>query len=205
VLDADADRGDLELWLIYTRVDAEDRSPMLSRRAALASLAGLIAAGGVPWAELAQAGPPAAGDPLASVNAIYARVIKGKGDLGGTFVIDRPTRSKYLSKALILLWDKADAATPKGDVGPVDFDPVTNSQDPDVASFTANAEKQGAASATIAVTLKSHREPRSNAADDVIRYDFVRDGAQWRIDDIRGATDGKPWSVRTLLSESLKQ
>ncbi len=36
---------------------------------------------------------------------------------------------------------------------PVDFDPVTNSQDPDVKSFKVIAEKQDAAKATIAVTL----------------------------------------------------
>jgi hypothetical protein len=30
---------------------------------------------------------------------------------------------------MIALWAKADAPTPKGDVGPIDFDPVTNSQE----------------------------------------------------------------------------
>lgn len=177
---------------------------MLTRRAAVALLMINVAAGSVPAAARAQARLPAAGDPLSVVNAIYARVTKGNGDGGGTFVIDKPTRAKYLSRPLIKLWDKADAATPKGDVGPVDFDPATNSQDPDVASFTATAETQDASAATIAVTLKSHRESRQDPADDVIRYDFIRDGALWRIDDIRGAIDGKPWSVRTMLSDSLK-
>jgi hypothetical protein len=45
------------------------------------------------------------------------------------------------------------------------------------------------------------RVPSSTAS---IRYDFVRDGAQWKIDDIRGAEDSKPWSIREMLNESLK-
>jgi hypothetical protein len=108
-------------------------------------------------------------DPVAIVNAIYARVAKGKGD---------------------------------GD--PLGFDPVTNSQDPDVKSFKVVVEKAGADKATVAVTLTAHHSPRKNRADDVVRYDFVREGGGWKIDDFRGAVDGKPWSVRQLLVNYLK-
>jgi hypothetical protein len=148
----------------------------------------------------------AADDPAGILTAIYTRVAKGKGDGGGTFVIQtKASRTKYLSNALVALWAKADARTRKGDGGPVDFDPVTNSQDPDVKSFKLVAEKQGADKATIAVTIESHqREARANPADNTIRYDFVREAGQWKIDDIKGAVDGGPWSVRALLVDSLK-
>ena len=87
----------------------------------------------------------------------------------------------------------------------MDFDPVTNSQDPDVKSFKVAAEKQEAGKATIAVTIESHqREARANPADKTIRYDFVQEAGQWKIDDIKGAVDGSPWSVRALLAASLK-
>ena len=148
----------------------------------------------------------AADDPAGILTAIYTRVARGKGDGGGTFVIQtKASRTKYLSNALVALWAKADARTRKGDGGPVDFDPVTNSQDPDVKSFKLVAEKQGADKATIAVTIESHqREARANPADNTIRYDFVREAGQWKIDDIKGAVDGGPWSVRALLVDSLK-
>jgi hypothetical protein len=152
----------------------------------------------------ALADPPTPNDPVAIINAIYARAAKGKGDGGGAFVIEnKSAKAKYLSKPLIALWAKADAHTPKGDVGPVDFDPVTNSQEPDVKSFTVNPEKQDAGTAVIAVTIAGNNAPRANAADAVIRYDFVRDGGHWKIDDIRGAADGKPWSIRSMLNDSL--
>jgi hypothetical protein len=148
----------------------------------------------------------AADDPAGILTAIYTRVTKGKGDGGGTFVIQtKASRTKYLSSALVALWAKADARTRKGDGGPVGFDPVTNSQDPDVKAFKLAAEKQAADKATVAVTLESHqRRARANPADKTIRYDFVHEAGQWKIDDIKGAVDGSPWSVRALLVDSLK-
>jgi hypothetical protein len=146
----------------------------------------------------------AADDPAGILTAIYTRVAKGKGDGGGTFVIEnKAAKAKYLSKSLIALWAKADAR--KGDGGPVGFDPVTNSQDPDVKSFKVAAEKQEADKVTVAVTIESHqRDSRAKAADKTIRYDFVHEAGGWKIDDIKGAVDGSPWSIRTLLVDSLK-
>jgi hypothetical protein len=173
---------------------------MVSRRELILSAAAALLAPVLPRHAAA------ADDPAGILTAIYTRVAKGKGDGGGTFVIQtKASRTKYLSNALVALWAKADARTRKGDGGPVDFDPVTNSQDPDVKSFKVVAEKQGADKATIAVTIESHqREARANPADNTIRYDFVREAGQWKIDDIKGAVDGGPWSVRALLVDSLK-
>jgi hypothetical protein len=173
---------------------------MITRRAL--TLTGLSAFAVSPFA---LAAPPAASDPVAIVNAIYARAAKGKGDGGGAFIIEsKAAKAKYLSKALVALWAKADAHTPKGDVGPVDFDPVTNSQEPDVKSFSVIAEKLEADKAVIAVTIAGHGAAREKAADNTIRYNFVRDGGQWKIDDISGASDGEPWSIRSMLADSLK-
>jgi hypothetical protein len=91
------------------------------------------------------------------------------------------------------------------DVGPVDFDPVTNSQEPDVKSFTMTTENFNSERATIAVTLTGHDAPRPKPANAIVRYDFVLEGTQWRIDDIRGASDGKPWSIRSMLTDSLNK
>jgi Protein of unknown function (DUF3828) len=175
---------------------------MISRRALM--LTGLATS--LVVARPALAAPPSPNDPLAIVNAIYVRAAKGKGDSGGAFVLEnKAAKAKYLSKSLIDLWAKADAHTPKGDVGPVDFDPVTNSQEPDVKSFSAIAEKQDASSAVIAVTLAGHGKPPTKPADAIIRYHFVRDGAQWKIDDISGASDGEAWSIRDMLKDSPKE
>lgn len=149
---------------------------------------------------------PSSFDPPGIVTSIYTRAAKGDGESGGAFVTQgKAARAKYLSKSLIALWAKADAHTPDGDVGPIDFDPITNSQAPSVKSFVVTPEKLDSGTATIAAKMtRGYEKPDANPADEVVRYDFVRDGGHWKIDDIRGAVDGKPWSVRALLTNSLK-
>jgi hypothetical protein len=166
-----------------------------------APLAGAIA----PRARAAQPSVSASqNDPVAILSAIYARVAKGKGNSGGGFVIeDKAAKAKYLSKSLVDLWARADANTKKGDVGPVDFDPVTNSDEPDVKSFKLAAEKLETDSALIAVTITG-RTARAKPSDEIIRYKFVREDGKWKIDDISGTVDGDAWSIRDILSESLK-
>lgn len=170
---------------------------MLTRRSliAVSLLAGIRPA-------LAQTPTPA--DPAAILTAIYTRAAKGKGDGGGAFVIEnKAAKAKYLSKALVALWAKADARTPKGDVGPIDFDPVTNSQEPDVKSFKVDAEKTEVDNATLAVTITGHRNDRK-PADQIVHYDFVREANSWKIDDIKGSSEGEAWSIRKMLTDALK-
>jgi Protein of unknown function (DUF3828) len=164
---------------------------------------GLVAGAIAPRAHAAQ--PPASqSDPVAILTAIYTRVAKGKGNSGGGFVIeDKAAKAKYLSKSLIDLWARADANTKKGDAGPIDFDPVTNSDEPDVKSFKVAAEKLETDSALIAVTITG-RTARSKPSDEIIRYKFVREDGKWKIDDISGTVDGEAWSLRDILAESLR-
>ena len=172
---------------------------MLTRRSfVVASLLATISAAG------AQTPAPAPSGPVAILTAIYTRAAKGKGDGGGAFIIEtKAAKAKYLTKSLVALWAKADAHTPKGDVGPVDFDPVTNSQEPDVKSFKIDPEKQDADKASLAVTITGYRNDRK-PSDQVVRYDFVREAGGWKIDDIKGSSDGEAWSIRKMLTDSLK-
>ena len=171
---------------------------MVTRRKLILSGATGLLAAALPHASLA------ADDPAGIVTAIYTRAAKGKGDGGGGLIENKAARAKYLSKSLVALWAKADARTPKGDVGPVDFDPVTNSQDPDVKSFKVVAEKQEADKATITVTIDGYQGPRPKPTDQTMRYDLVREAGLWKIDDIKGSGDGEPWSIHGMLAASLK-
>jgi hypothetical protein len=176
---------------------------MLTRRELMLSGAADLLATAVAQPVLAAATAP--DDPAGIITSIYTRAAKGKGDGGGAFIIEnKAAKAKYLSKSLVELWAKADAHTPKGDVGPVDFDPVTNSQEPDVKSFKVVAEKMEADKAVIAVTFTGRNTPPRKPADRTVRYDFVREAGNWKIDDIKGASDGAPWSIREMHATSLK-
>jgi Protein of unknown function (DUF3828) len=190
--------------LVYKQGLTDLRISMINRRAfVLTGMAGLFADA---VSRRALAAPASPNDPVAIVNAIYARAAKGKGDGGGAFIIEsKAAKAKYLSKSLVELWAKADDHTPKGDVGPIDFDPVTNSQEPDVKSFKVVVEKLDADKAVVAVTIAGRGTPRAKTADNLIRYNFVRDDGKWKIDDISGTSDGEAWSIRDMLTESLKE
>jgi Protein of unknown function (DUF3828) len=176
---------------------------MITRRELISSVAAGLLAATLP--HRASAAPPSPTDPTGILTAIYTRAAKGKGDGGGAFIIEnKAAKARYLSKSLVALWAKADAHTPKGDVGPIDFDPVTNSQEPDVKSFNVATEKQEADKAILTVTIEGCNAPARKQADRTIRYELVRDGAEWKIDDIRGTSDGEPWSIRGMLAVSLK-
>ena len=140
------------------------------------------------------------------MTAIYTRAAKGKGDGGGKFVIEnKAAKAKYLSKSLVALWAKADARTRKGDSGPFDFDPVTNSQDPDVKSFKVAAEKQEADKATVAVTIEGHQaRPAPTRPTRPSATTLSGRPASGRSTTSRAAVDGSPWSVRAMLAASLK-
>ncbi|HEY0908985.1 MAG TPA: DUF3828 domain-containing protein, partial [Bradyrhizobium sp.] len=75
---------------------------MINRRALISTgIAGLLAS---VTARSALAGPASPDDPVAILNAIYTRAAKGKGDGGGSFVIEsKAAKAKYLSKSLIAL------------------------------------------------------------------------------------------------------
>jgi hypothetical protein len=190
--------------LLYKQAIIDLRPAMLTRRSLVLTGFTVLVAGAA-LNPAAAAPPPAPVDPVAILTAIYARVAKGKGDSGGGFVIENPAaKAKYFSKSLVDLWARADDSTPKGDIGPIDFDLVTNSQEPDVKSFKVVAEKLEADNAVIVVTLTS-RSPRPKPSDNTIRYNFVKDAGQWKIDDISSTLDGEAWSLRDILTESLKQ
>jgi hypothetical protein len=82
--------------------------------------------------------------------------------------------------------------------------PVTNSQEPDVKSFKVDTEKLEADKATITVTIAGHRNDRK-PADQIARYVLLREVNSWKIDDIKGASDGQAWSIRRMSTDSLKR
>ncbi|MGY4308582.1 hypothetical protein ACVIJ6_005825 [Bradyrhizobium sp. USDA 4369] len=68
---------------------------MIDRRLLLLGLASVLAASPL------RAQTSAANDPASIVSAIYTRAAKGKGEDGGTFVIEtKAARAKYLSRSL---------------------------------------------------------------------------------------------------------
>ncbi len=144
-------------------------------------------------------------DPVAIVNGIYQRAMKDFDGRVVTLSFAKGDRKYNFSAELVAAWEKLDARpkVSEDDIGPIDFDPVTNSQGAAVKSFKVAAEKQDEAATTLAVTVEI-AEAREAPDDKVIRYEFVREDGRWKIDDMRGSAKGKPWSIKQLLSKPVR-
>jgi hypothetical protein len=167
---------------------SNDEFLLRGRRAFLASGVGLILSGSVAFAAGAR-------DPLATIQAIYRLAVRGKGPSW----IDKGDRPRDLSTSLVALWAKTDLKLVAGDEGPVDFDLVADTNGLTLTGFSAKTEKQTADAATVAVTL-AYKEKNPRPEPLVVRYDLVREGGQWKIDEIRSSN----WSARGMLNDFLK-
>ena len=127
-------------------------------------------------------------DPLSILTDIYRRAVAqtnpGPARLAPNWLSSMADRERYLSKSLLSLWARSDAAVEPGTVGAIDFDVITGTQDsPPLKGFSLATESQNEKSAIVAVTLSF---PLGSFDSSVIRYDFVRENEQWKIDEIRG-------------------
>ncbi len=187
---------------------------MIDRRHLLGSLALVALAPGAALAQTAApkpaapaavpaapkpAAPAAPADPKAFVEAIYKKISAGKGDSGGQpFWVDGKVRPKTFSKSLVAAWKKAEAAVPKGEVGPLDFDPFTSSQDPMVKKVSVTLLSSQGGKAEVAVKVYS---PEAIAADEpvVIHIQLVEEAGAWKIDDMVDQSPSNGWRLRDFM------
>lgn len=157
-------------------------------RACLAALLLLVA---LPSAQAAEASP------ADMLRGIYREAVKGTT----SDWLEPKRRANYLSKSLLALWAKSDAKkVPKGEVGAIDFDITTDTNALELQSFDIKVTSESANAAVLAVKLNYRKPYYRPGPPAVVTYDFIREGAAWRVDNIR--TPG--WSVRSMLTEWLK-
>jgi len=157
------------------------------RRSTIALL--LAAAAAIPTAA------PAAGEssPADVTTAIYHIYAGPKGDYQ-TGNLDDKRVVVYLSKSLRAALKAMDARSKKLNEPILDFDPVTDSQDPQVEKLSIAPEGDAAAVATFSSGDVKH----------LVRYSFVREGDAWKVDDISGGAGGDTWDLRDVIKPPKK-
>jgi hypothetical protein len=151
----------------------------------------LLAAAAVaaPGAALA-AGESSPADVTTAIYHIYAGP---KGDYQ-TGNLDDKRVAVYLSKSLRAALKAMDARSQKLNEPILDFDPVTDSQDPQVEKLTIAPEGDAAAVATFYSGDVKHD----------VRYSFVREGEAWKVDDISGGAGDDKWDLRDIIKPGKK-
>ena len=166
---------------------------MVSRRLVLAAVLAVLAA-----PALAQP----AETPEAFLAAIYGRVCAGDGTAGGAAFTDRKGRARVFVKDLVKIWDKADAEAEKtGEIGPIEFDPFTDSQDPEVRRFAVQSLEAGADRARLAVSLFRDRKAKAGEKPQtVLEFTLAREAGGWRIADIARKGGEMPWTLVEIFA-----
>lgn len=165
---------------------------MLSRRHILRSAAVLAVSSLV--VDLAMAEEPTA---EAHLSGLYKKLAAGKGDSGGQmYWVEPKDRVKWFSAGVVKLWAEAEkrAKSRGDDLGPIDFDPFTNSQDPQIKTFKIEKLDAVAPVTKLRVTLAGYP-----AGDGILVFDLVQEKG-WKIDDIQGSAGGDRWSLKEILS-----
>ena len=143
-----------------------------------------VVAVALPSAALA-AGESSPADVTTAIYRIYAGP---KGDYRNGNLDDKRV-AVYLSKSLRAALKAMDARSKKLNEPILDFDPVTNSQDPQVEKLTIAAEGDAAAIATFFSGDVKH----------VVRYSFVREDGAWKVDDISGGAGDETFDLRDVI------
>ena len=140
--------------------------------------------------------PAAATSPRDIVVEIY-RISAGKDGKyhGPSAFADKGVRSRYFAKSLVAAITKMEARSKQKNEPILDFDPVTNSQDPDVKDLAITVESEAAAMVVVAARFLSFDETEPS----IVRYDFVKEGGAWKIDDMHGEHGKDKWSLRDII------
>ncbi len=108
---------------------------------------------------------------------------------------DDTLKARYLSKRLRDAVADMEKRTPEGDVPNLDFDVVSDSQDPDVRDLKISTESESAERAVVAADFLSHDEKERT----VLRYELAREGGAWVIDDV-SASGKSHWRISEIIA-----
>lgn len=111
--------------------------------------------------------------PRTVVVTLYRVHSKGEGH-----VFDREGVTKlgrYFDRTLAAMLRKEILGTPSGEVGNLDFDPLFNAQDLDLADFKVGGQKVAGSSAFVTVSFRNNKQPVK------IVYRMRRTPQGWRI------------------------
>lgn len=124
--------------------------------------------------------------PSALIEALYAPYL-GNGDTS--------ERDAFFSDGLTRLY-AADAQKSKGEVGAIDFDPVINGQDWDIADLRIGKAEINGQVAVVTVRFENLSTPMP------LRYSLIDEGGNWQVDDIESVEGDTRWRLSEIFANA---
>jgi hypothetical protein len=113
---------------------------------------------------------------------------------GASIFFDAANGKRFLSRGLRAALKSMLRRAPKGDAPSLDFDPITNGNDPSFHDLHIRTESENGARAVVIADFVSHQD----TVRTVLRYFLVRENGGWKVDDIV-ASGKNQWQVRKLI------
>jgi hypothetical protein len=139
---------------------------------------------GLLFATAAAAQPPVFNDPKGFVAHVYAPY-----EAGGFY----ENLTELFSPTLRQLWESMAARSQAADMPIIDFDPLVNGQDFELAELVIADPAVVGDTATVAVSFLNFGDPQE------LRFTLVRRAEGWKIDDIE-AFGEYAWRLSELLA-----
>lgn len=134
--------------------------------------------------------------PADIVAAIYKVSAGKKGDYSGNSAFnDKSIRARYFSKGLMAAVMKMEKKSQATNEPILDFDPVSDSQDPSVKRLKITLEGTDNTNSVVAASFYSF----DNKEPSIVRYFFIAESDGWRLDNMTGGTGDLKWSLRDLI------
>jgi hypothetical protein len=121
----------------------------------------------------------------------------GKYD-GLSPISENSIRPRFLSKSLAAALAAMDKKSAKDNDVILDFDPITNSQDPAVNDLVIETEQESETKAVVLARFWSYKKDDTS----LVRYLLIKENKLWKIDEITGNVRGEekdPWSLRAII------
>jgi hypothetical protein len=138
----------------------------------------------------------AADDPKRIVEQLY-KISAGKNGKyeGASAFLKADVQKRWYSKSLNGALAAMARKEKKTGEPILDFDPITNSQDPTVKDLTISVESQTDSVATVAAKFAAEEK-----SSQIVRYIFRREGGDWKLDDMTATNNGKDeWKLREII------
>ncbi len=130
-----------------------------------------------------------------SAQAVIAEMYRIFGPEGKvSIVFDDAMRRRFLSRRLRAALAAMEKRTPQGDAPDLDFDPISNSNDPSVHDLHVRTETETGSRAAVIADFQSHQD----AQRVVLRYELVKENG-WKIDNIV-ASGKNAWDLDRIVS-----